>query len=39
MVRAMQDVAIDEKSMLQLGNALWGGADYMRNQPESQQQP
>lgn len=34
MVRAMHDVGIDEKVMLQLGNALWGVADFMRNQPE-----
>jgi hemoglobin len=35
MVRAMHDVGLEEKSMLQLGNALWGVADFMRNQPES----
>ena len=37
MVRAMHDVGLDEKVMLQLGNALWGVADFMRNQPETQQ--
>lgn len=37
MVRAMHDVGIEEKVMLQLGNALWGVADFMRNQPETQQ--
>lgn len=37
MVRAMHDVGIDEQVMLQLGNALWGVADFMRNQPESEQ--
>lgn len=35
MVRAMHDVGIEEKVMIQLGNALWGVADFMRNQPES----
>jgi len=35
MVRAMHDVGIDEKVMVQLGNALWGVADFMRNQPET----
>lgn len=34
MVRAMHDVGIEEKVMIQLGNALWGVADFMRNQPE-----
>ncbi len=34
MVRAMHDVGIEEKVMVQLGNALWGVADFMRNQPE-----
>ncbi len=34
MVRAMHDVGLDEKEMLQLGNALWDVADFMRNQPE-----
>lgn len=35
MVRAMHDVGIEEKVMIQLGNALWGVADFMRNQPET----
>ena len=34
MIRAMHDVGIEEKVMVQLGNALWGVADFMRNQPE-----
>jgi hemoglobin len=37
MVRAMHDVGLEEKAMLQLGNALWGVADFMRNQPEMEQ--
>ena len=37
MVRAMHDVGLDEKVMLQLGNALWGVADFMRNQPDAEQ--
>lgn len=32
MVRAMHDVGIEEKVMIQLGNALWEVADFMRNQ-------
>lgn len=34
MVRAMHDVGLPENVMVQLGNALWGVADFMRNQPE-----
>jgi hemoglobin len=37
MVRAMHDVGLEEQAMLQLGNALWGVADFMRNQPEIEQ--
>lgn len=37
MVRAMHDVGIEEEVMIQLGNALWGVADFMRNQPEMDQ--
>jgi hemoglobin len=37
MVRAMHDVGLEERAMLQLGNALWGVADFMRNQPEMEQ--
>lgn len=37
MVRAMHDVGIEEKVMLQLANALWGVADFMRNRPETEQ--
>jgi hemoglobin len=36
MVRAMHDVGLDEKVILQLGNALWGVADFMRNRPETE---
>ena len=32
MIRAMHDLEIEEKVMIQLGNALWGVADFMRNQ-------
>lgn len=32
MIRAMHDLGIEEKVMIQLGNALWGVADFMRNQ-------
>ena len=39
MVRAMHDIGIEEKLMLQLANALWGVADFMRNQPEVEQKP
>lgn len=31
MVRAMHDVGLEEKLMLQIGNALWDIADFMRN--------
>lgn len=31
MIRAMHDLGIDEKVMIQLGNALWEVADFMRN--------
>jgi len=34
MVRAMHDIGLEEKVMIQLGNALWGVADFMRNQEE-----
>ena len=34
MVRAMHDVGLSENEMIQLGNALWGVADFMRNKPE-----
>ena len=37
MVRAMHDVGIEEKVMIALGNALWGVADFMRNQPSVEQ--
>jgi hemoglobin len=37
MVRAMHEVGLEEKAMLQLGNALWGVADFMRNQPKMEQ--
>jgi hemoglobin len=39
MVRAMHDIGIEENLMLQLANALWGVADFMRNQPEVVQKP
>ena len=32
MIRAMHDLGVEEKVMIQLGNALWGVADFMRNQ-------
>lgn len=35
MIRAMHDIGIEEPVMIQLGNALWGVADFMRNLPES----
>lgn len=35
MVRAMHDVGLEEEVMKRLGNALWGVADFMRNQPEA----
>lgn len=34
MVRAMHDIGVEEQVMIQLGNALWGVADFMRNQAE-----
>jgi hemoglobin len=34
MVRAMHDLGIEEKVMVQLSNALWGVADFMRNRAE-----
>jgi hemoglobin len=37
MLRAMHDVGIGEQLTQQLGNALWGVADFMRNQPEMDQ--
>jgi hemoglobin len=36
MVRAMQDIGIEEPVMLKLTEALWGVADFMRNRPSSQ---
>lgn len=33
MLRAMQELGIEEQVMIQLGNALWGVADFMRNRP------
>jgi hemoglobin len=35
MLRAMHLQGIDEQVMLQLGNALWGVADFMRNREEN----
>jgi len=37
MVRAMHDVGVEEEVMRQLASALWGVADFMRNQPETEQ--
>lgn len=34
MVRAMQEIGIEEQVMLKLAEALWGVADFMRNQPD-----
>jgi hemoglobin len=34
MVRAMHDIGVEEQVMIQLGNALWGVADFMRNQAQ-----
>lgn len=34
MVRAMHDIGMDEDVMRKLAEALWGVADFMRNQPE-----
>jgi hemoglobin len=33
MVRAMQDIGVEEEVMRKLAEALWGVADFMRNQP------
>lgn len=35
MIRAMHDVGIPEPLMVNIGNQLWGVADFMRNQPEA----
>ena len=35
MVRAMHDVGLSEDVMRQLGGALWGVADFMRNRQET----
>jgi len=35
MVRAMHDVGLSEEVMRQLGGALWGVADFMRNRQET----
>lgn len=35
MVRAMHDVGLSEDVMRQLGGALWGVADFMRNRQEN----
>lgn len=37
MVRAMHDIGMDEDVMRKLAEALWGVADFMRNQPEPEQ--
>lgn len=34
MIRAMHEIGIEEPVMIQLGNALWGVADFMRNKQE-----
>ena len=34
MVKAMHDIGIEEPVMIQLASALYGVADFMRNQPE-----
>lgn len=36
MVKAMQELGIEEKVMIRLAEALYGVADFMRNRPESQ---
>lgn len=36
MIRAMHDIGIEEPVMLKLANALWGVADFMRNQQAPQ---
>ena len=33
MVRAMHDIGVEEPVMIKLAEALWGVADFMRNQP------
>jgi hemoglobin len=33
MVRAMHDIGVEEEVMRKLAEALWGVADFMRNQP------
>jgi len=33
MVRAMHDIGVEEPVMVKLAEALWGVADFMRNQP------
>jgi hemoglobin len=33
MVRAMHDIGVEEDVMRKLAEALWGVADFMRNQP------
>ena len=33
MVRAMHDIGVEEPVMTKLAEALWGVADFMRNQP------
>ena len=33
MVRAMQDIGVEEQVMQKLAEALWGVADFMRNRP------
>jgi len=39
MVRAMHDVGLSEDVMRQLGGALWGMADFMRNRQETSEAP
>lgn len=34
MIKAMHDIGIEEPVMIQLAEALYGVADFMRNQPE-----
>jgi hemoglobin len=34
MIRALHDMGVEEPVMIQLGNALWGVADFMRNRQE-----
>jgi len=35
MVRAMHDIGVEEPVMVKLAEALWGVADFMRNQPDA----